>query len=80
MIKQIFTWWNSQTLGTFLYTLFNGKLIGRDEFGNKYYENKKGKRENLARQKGKRGSAGRQNFAPISLDIHRAYARMDETK
>ena len=44
MIKQIFTWWNSQTLGTFLYTLFNGKLIGKDEFGNKYYENKKGKR------------------------------------
>ena len=27
MIKQIFTWWNSQTLGTFLYTLFNGKRI-----------------------------------------------------
>jgi len=44
MIKQIFTWWNSQTLGTFLYTVFFGKLIGRDEFGNKYYQNKKGKR------------------------------------
>ena len=44
MIKQIFTWWNSQTLGTFLYTIFFGKLVGRDEFGNKYYQNKKGKR------------------------------------
>ena len=44
MIRQIFTWWNSQTVGTFLYTIFFGKLVGRDEFGNKYYQNKKGKR------------------------------------
>ena len=44
MIKQIFTWWNTQTFGTFLYTFFFGKLVGRDEFGNKYYQNKKGKR------------------------------------
>tara|TARA_Y100000590_G_scaffold7163_1_gene9181 strand:- start:607 stop:963 length:357 start_codon:yes stop_codon:yes gene_type:complete len=44
MIKQIFTWWNSQTFGTFLHTIFFGKLIGKDEFGNKYYQNKKGKR------------------------------------
>ena len=44
MIKQIFTWWNTQTFGTFLYTLFFGKLVGRDEFGNRYYQNKKGKR------------------------------------
>ena len=44
MIRQIFTWWNSKTVGTFLYTIFFGKLVGRDEFGNKYYQNKKGKR------------------------------------
>jgi len=44
MIKQIFTWWNSQTLGTFLYTIFFGKSVGKDEFGNKYYKNKKGNR------------------------------------
>ena len=44
MIKQIFTWWNSQTFGTFLYTIFFGKLVGKDEFGNKYYQNSKGKR------------------------------------
>ena len=44
MIKQIFTWWNSQTFGTFLYTIFFGKLVGKDEFGNKYYKNKKDKR------------------------------------
>tara|TARA_B100000945_G_C20174321_1_gene499271 strand:- start:120 stop:479 length:360 start_codon:yes stop_codon:yes gene_type:complete len=41
MIKQIFTWWNSQTVGTFIYTIFFGKFIGSDEFGNKYYENKR---------------------------------------
>ena len=43
-LKQIFTWWNRQTFGTFIYTLFIGKLIGTDEFGNKYYSNSKGKR------------------------------------
>ncbi len=40
--KQIFTWWHRQTVGTFLYTLFKGKLVGRDKFGNKYYSNSKG--------------------------------------
>ncbi len=44
MIKQIFTWWNSQTFGTFLYTIFFGKLVGKDEFGNRYYKNRKDKR------------------------------------
>tara|TARA_Y100001970_G_C14060270_1_gene763803 strand:- start:541 stop:900 length:360 start_codon:yes stop_codon:yes gene_type:complete len=45
MIRQFFTWWNSQTLGTFIYTIFFGKFVGKDESGNKYYENKKnGKR------------------------------------
>ncbi len=44
MIKQIFTWWNHQTLGTFLYTLFFGKFVGKDNSGNKYYQNSKGKR------------------------------------
>ena len=44
MIKQIFTWWNHQTLGTFLYTLFFGKFVGKDNSGNKYYQNNKGKR------------------------------------
>tara|TARA_B100001121_G_C18611723_1_gene584779 strand:+ start:295 stop:654 length:360 start_codon:yes stop_codon:yes gene_type:complete len=44
MIKQIFTWWNSQTLGTFLYTIFFGKFVGQDEYGNKYYKNTKDSR------------------------------------
>ena len=43
-LKQIFTWWHKQTVGTFIYTLFTGKFAGRDKFGNKYYYNSKGKR------------------------------------
>ena len=42
--KQIFTWWHRGTVGTLIHTLFNGKLAGKDQFGNKYYFNKKGKR------------------------------------
>ena len=43
-LKQIFTWWHKQTVGTFFYTLLTGKLAGIDSFGNKYYYNSKGKR------------------------------------
>ena len=40
-VKQIFVWWNRDTIGTKLYTIFFGRLVGKDDFGNKYYENKK---------------------------------------
>ena len=43
-LKKIFTWWNRDTLGTRMKTILFGKLIGSDEYGNKYYQNKKGKR------------------------------------
>ena len=43
-IKQIFVWWNQQTLGTRIYTFFFGKFKGKDDFGNKYYESKNGRR------------------------------------
>ena len=43
-LKQIFTWWHRQTVGTFIYTLLTGKFAGSDQFGNKYYSNSKGKR------------------------------------
>jgi len=42
--KQLFTWWNKQTFGTFLYTLIFGRFVGRDEFENKYYKSRSGKR------------------------------------
>ncbi len=44
LFKIIFTWWNGQTFGTFLNTLFFGKLVGVDQFKNKYYQDKSGKR------------------------------------
>ena len=43
-LKIIFTWWNKQTFGTFLKTLFFGKFVGKDEYGNKYYKSKKNER------------------------------------
>ena len=44
LFKKIFTWWNQDTFGTRINTILFGKLVGKDNFGNKYYENKKGKR------------------------------------
>ena len=45
IFKQFFVWWNQQTLGTRIYTFLNGNFVGQDEFGNKYYENKKKKQK-----------------------------------
>ena len=42
--KQLFVWWNQQTLGTRIQTIFFGKFVGKDLFGNKYYQSKSGKR------------------------------------
>ena len=39
-LKQFFTWWNGQTLGTRFFTWRFGELVGTDEFGNKYYRAK----------------------------------------
>jgi NADH:ubiquinone oxidoreductase subunit len=44
LLKKIFIWWNQETLGTKLKTLFFGNLVGCDNLGNKYYESKSGKR------------------------------------
>ena len=43
-LKIFFTWWNKQTFGTFLKTLFFGRYMGSDEYGNKYYKNKQNER------------------------------------
>ena len=43
-LKIFFTWWNKQTFGTFLKTLFFGKYVGKDDLGNKYYKNKQDER------------------------------------
>jgi NADH:ubiquinone oxidoreductase subunit len=43
-LLQFFTWWNGQTLGTRLWTWRFGEFVGEDEFGNRYYRQKRGDR------------------------------------
>ena len=38
LLKQIFTWWNGQTIGTRFHTWRFGTRVGQDEFGNVYYQ------------------------------------------
>jgi NADH:ubiquinone oxidoreductase subunit len=42
-LKQMFTWWNGQSLNTRFHTWRHGELVGRDEFGNSYYREKGGR-------------------------------------
>ncbi len=44
LLSEIFTWWNSQTLGTRLYTARKGERVGEDAQGNVYYQTDGGKR------------------------------------
>lgn len=44
LLKQIFTWWNGQTIGTRLFTWRKGQLVGQDGQGNTYYQTNDGKR------------------------------------
>ena len=41
LFLETFTWWNNQTLGTKILTLFKGKYVGKDINGNQFYINKK---------------------------------------
>lgn len=43
-IKRIFTWWNSSTIGTQWYSFKNGKMVGVDDEGNKYFQTRDGSR------------------------------------
>lgn len=38
MLKAIFTWWNGAALGALWHIGRRGVLVGRDDFGNRYYE------------------------------------------
>jgi NADH:ubiquinone oxidoreductase subunit len=44
LFKMIFVWWRSATLGTMVTTWFSGQPVGTDQFGNRYYQTKDGKR------------------------------------
>lgn len=41
-IKRIFAWWDGATLGTLWTISRGGQLVGEDEFGNRYYHERKG--------------------------------------
>ena len=43
-LLEIFRWWHGQTWGTRLWIWRYGDLVGTDELGNKYYQDKKANR------------------------------------
>jgi NADH:ubiquinone oxidoreductase subunit len=42
LLKEIFCWWGGNTWGTRVTIWRQGRLIGEDELGNRYYEQRKG--------------------------------------
>jgi NADH:ubiquinone oxidoreductase subunit len=40
--SEIFSWWGGNTWSNRIYTALRGKLVGTDEFGNRYYVQSKG--------------------------------------
>ena len=43
-LKRLVTWWNSQTLGTQIFTARKGVKVGEDDQGNIYYQTADAKR------------------------------------
>lgn len=43
-ILRMLTWWNSETIGTQLFTWRNGVKVGEDDEGNVFYQTSDGKR------------------------------------
>ena len=41
----LFTWWYRQSWGTWVWTKLYGEFVGEDEFGNRYYRTKGGKKD-----------------------------------
>ena len=44
VFREIFSWWNGQTIGTRWNTWRTGRQVGEDEMGNRYYQSKDGRR------------------------------------
>jgi NADH:ubiquinone oxidoreductase subunit len=42
IFREIFCWWDGNTWGTRLTIWNQGRFVGKDDFGNRYYEQKKG--------------------------------------
>ena len=47
-LSEIFVWWQGQTWGTRLWIKRFGELVGEDEFGNRYYQDKRVNRRYVA--------------------------------
>lgn len=43
--KQIFAWWDGTTWGTSFTTWRRGEYVGSDEFGNRYFRTRKGRKD-----------------------------------
>jgi NADH:ubiquinone oxidoreductase subunit len=43
-VASFFSWWHDSTLGTLVTTMFSGRKVGEDKYGNRYYETRDGKR------------------------------------
>lgn len=50
-LKQLFTWWNGQTLNTRFFTWRKGEFVGSDEFGNRYYRAKSAIPDSIAERR-----------------------------
>ncbi|HEU0223041.1 MAG TPA: NADH:ubiquinone oxidoreductase subunit NDUFA12 [Paracoccaceae bacterium] len=44
LLKRIFTWWNGETFGTWLFTRRRGQPVGEDTEGNRFYQTPDGRR------------------------------------
>lgn len=44
LLGRIFTWWNGETFGTWLFTRRHGRLVGEDAEGNRFYQTADGRR------------------------------------
>lgn len=44
VLGKLFVWWRDATPGTFLTTWWSGVPVGKDEYGNRYYQSRDGKR------------------------------------
>jgi NADH:ubiquinone oxidoreductase subunit len=42
IVSEIFSWWGGNTWSNRIYTGLRGKLVGKDEMGNRYYVQRKG--------------------------------------
>ena len=50
-LKQLFTWWNGQTLNTRFFTWRHGEFVGTDESGNRYYRAKSAIPDSIAERR-----------------------------